>query len=307
MRKIIILIMVLVVRVFAQENIEVPNVTKQNEQISSNSLSTEIVISAKALVKNGNGKARVYLQKKGIKFSNYRRNDYSSSFISNVTASIGKSRVLDASFNHYLWLPPTIDFKFKDLSSDAKNIIYTIKDNHGKSVKKSFKIKRKGTSSTQNMKQITKETFINPKAWEATNIDDAIKALYGEDAFKKIEKTSKTNFLKKKQFNNISCLPKEVCSLAINGYMEIILEIDQELDSIAIFSTTTNKALLAVFKISKKNKTYVSTKYSLKKFGKIFVIARMRDGKLYKSEFYEVSPTGHTESGASRTLGFSSK
>lgn len=304
----IILILVLVVGLYG-EDINIANTINEKKQTRNQDLFSQSTIWAKAYVKSKQGKSRIALQRKD-KSTDYRRDEYNDNYISNITATIDKYKVLDASFNNYIWLPPVVEFKFKDLLPNANSILYTLTDNYGKSVKKYSKIKRNGIYSTKEIKQnnnIIKKTYINPKAWEATNTDSAIKALYGEDALKKIEKTSTTNFLNKKQFNNISCLPKDICSLATNGFMEIILETDKELESVSIFSTATDKVLLAVFKISKKNKIYISTKYNLEKFGKIFVIAKTRDEKLYKSESYKISPTGYTEDGVSRTLGFSSK
>jgi len=277
MKKIIVLMMVSVVLVFA----------KDSEQLNSPEFSPEIIKTARASVRNKIKKFLLVIDQSKGKHVNYDRYDFSSNFISKVTATVGEKIILDISLNHYYYVlgRGRIYFKLNNRLPYADTIEYTLTNNHGDSIKKDVDVRAKlkyfddkKTSKYLNAKRVK----INPKAWNETSIDGAIKTLYGANALVEIKENKHKQYMKIKK-----CIFEGKCSHGVYAPMKIVVKSKSEFESIAIFSTTTEKALLAVIQGAKDDTTYIEIPFRIEKSGEIFTIVKTTDGKLYKSESYK--------------------
>lgn len=296
--KIIILMMLFVGSVFAQE-IEVSNGIE---------LPSEMIPKSVMSIKDGLGKAIININIRNVWGDNYRIRDFNSDFISNLTATMGARKVLDASFAPYLfpWSTVAIGFQFKDTLPYSKTLIYTLTDNHGRMLIKPFPISRKDVvlSNTEKMQkyEYSKGIHISKKAWNETSIEAAIKELYGQSAFNIINTTDNEKYFNKKVLRGFST------SNGINhdagAPLYIKIEGQKAFESIAIFSSTTPTALLAVFQVPKGEIIDISVPFYLKKDGKILVVGKSNDGKLYQSESFNVLMNTRGEDDFSTAIAF---
>ncbi len=263
----------------------------ENKQFDNTELSPNIIVNSKTKIKNGIGKSIVYLNPRVVwKDSLYRR-EYNLHFISNITASIGNEKILDASFSYYfdVWHSPFISFKFKNVVSNDDEIVYRVTDNHGKNVQKSFKIIKTNNNVKRKNKQkstLVSTAIINSKAWEETTINSAIKAVYGPNALKETNKQGFVSFCEEDRCIHDSITP-----------IKILLELKENIESIAIFSTATDKSLLAVFKNPSSNVISISMLMRLEREGDLLAVAKTKDGRLYKSTSSIINKVRRIEDG----------
>jgi len=105
-----------------------------------------------------------------------------------------------------------------------------------------------------------------PKAWEAATSKEAIEALYGAGAMieGKIEIKA----------------PK----LAENGgAVPIGIKSDLDLESIALFQDANPRSAVVVMEMPAGSKVDIMTKIKMRKTADVTVVAKGRDGKLYKA------------------------
>jgi len=275
------LLLLLGINLFAIENIEASNIK----------LSPEIISNSKTKIRDGIGRSIIYLNPRKIWKNSLHHREYNLNFISNITASIGDEKLLDASFNFYLdvWYLSFMSFKFKNIISNNDEIIYRVTDNHGKSVQKSFKIIKNNHDVRGKPKQqssLFTRTIINPKAWQETTVKGAIQAVYGIKALEKVNEQDFISFCKEDKCIHDSITP-----------IKISLNLKENIESIAILSTATEKSLLALFTVSRNNVTSIAIPMRLEKEGKLFAVAKTKDGKLYKSTSSIVNRVKRIEDG----------
>jgi hypothetical protein len=243
----------------------------------NNKLSSEIITHSKTKVRGGVGKSIVYFNPRAVWEDSLRSREYSLNYIARITASIGDERILYADLNYYLdvWHSPSIWFEFKTIGKNKKNITYCVADNHGNSVQKSFKIKISGDKDLIQEKEIAtvvSKIKIDQQVWQSTTVEEAVQSLYGADAIKKINQTEFISFCK-----------NEMC--VHDGGSPVVIRMNsiENIESIALFSTATEKSLLTVLAFPRGNVNSVVIPMRFEKDGELFAIARMRDGSLYKS------------------------
>ena len=103
-----------------------------------------------------------------------------------------------------------------------------------------------------------------PKSWDAEDVNGAIEALYGA------EKPTEGSIKLK--------VPK----IAENGgSIPVNVKSALDLESIAIFQDANPRATVAVFTVPENGIVNYSMRIKMRKTGKITVVAKARDGKLY--------------------------
>jgi len=105
---------------------------------------------------------------------------------------------------------------------------------------------------------------LKPKAWEAHNVEDAIKAMYGTTTM--IEKDVKIK------------LPKVASN---GGAVPVKFSTKIPAKSIAVFQDANPEATVAVFTVGKYDLTEYSINIKMGKSGSITVVVEGLDGKLY--------------------------
>jgi len=213
-----------------------------------------------------------------------------SNYVKKIIAKVKDKRVLEVYFNKSnpsSWFV----YKFKDFTPYFKNIDYTIFDNHNNKVNQSFKIKRKGRSKELIFKD-KENSFkkINSKIWELTSVDDVIKEFYGQKALKSFHSLTKTDKYNIEGNCSSFYFKKNKVILPCGG-TSIIIDSKKELDSILLFNTGNRFPLMTLFKIPMQSIHYIRTKYRLRNYDiaynrKIIVVAKGRDGKIYRSKDY---------------------
>ena len=214
--------------------------------------------------------AKFELKNQMISFRTARHHGIEADFISHITAIVENKIVLDMSISPYLRRSPVIKYKFKDIHQ-ASSIKYTITDIQDRQKEHVFEIKRNQKTLLEQKGIKYSDSIIidfrktNPLAWNATNINKAIKELYGsvENPIK-----SKVNLF----------LPESECSFPI----EISSNID--LESLAVIIETGGiVSPLAVFSISPYS--IIDYKVNARRPYKdytLVVIGKDREGKFYK-------------------------
>ncbi|MDX9814402.1 MAG: thiosulfate oxidation carrier protein SoxY [Sulfurimonas sp.] len=105
-----------------------------------------------------------------------------------------------------------------------------------------------------------------PAAWEAANSADAIKAMFGDVAM--VE----------------GGIDMKAPKLAENGgAVPIGIKSDLDLESIALFQDANPRSAVVVFDLPAGTKADVMTKIKMRKTADVTVVAKGRDGKVYKA------------------------
>lgn len=244
---------------------------------ANNNLSSKIIKNNKTYVRKGLSGFWLRVEPIEVWEDSLRRREYSLNYIANVTASIDNEIILDADLNHYLnvWRQPAIWFESKSVGTNQKNITYRVTDNHGNSAQESFKIEISGNQDLIQEKQIATvvpKIKIDQQAWQSTTVEEAVQSLYGSDAIKNINQTDFISFCK-----------NEMCYH--DRWSPVVIKMDsiENVESISLFSTATEKSLLAVLVFPRGNVNLVKIPMRFEKDGELFAIARMTDGSLYKS------------------------
>ena len=124
---------------------------------------------------------------------------YSSDYVSHISATIDNVSVFDGELRPYVSDRPSLSFAFKNFT-DSDDISFNITDHHGKTRDQSFKIIKKGTQKSNNIlfePNVVSSVVINPKAWEAVTIDDAIKEVYGATKIDEITSREISNIVER--------------------------------------------------------------------------------------------------------------
>ncbi len=224
-------------------------------------------------------KVKFKLNNPMITFYAAKHHGIEANFISHITATVDNEIVLDMSISSYLPRDPFIKYKFKDINQ-ASSIKYTLTDNKDRKKEHSFAIQRKEKISLEQKKIKHSNSSVidfrktNPLAWKATNLNEAIKELYGS-----VEKPIKGEI-------NLT-VERTEC------YFPVEISSKANLESLALFIDTGKLALpLAVFSISPFS--IIDYKILLKRPVEdytLVVIGKDRDGK-----FYKVTKKGHLHS-----------
>jgi hypothetical protein len=292
MKKIVLLLVLFIISGLAEEASVLPS---------------EVLYKHKTEIQNGVILSKVMLKSKIEWFYVNNRRNLTSNYLANITATVGDRMVIDASFNHslYPWSHPVIEHKFNDTPPYMNKIIYTLTDNHGKIEQRSFDIRRKNKASISEESQkkaVLNSTDIDPKAWEETSVDGAIKALFGSNALKIIKPTNPNQYLNQEALH---CLEGDgICYHDTEYPLKIRIESKKELTSIAVFSSATSTALLAVFNNANNGIFYVEAPFKIEKNGEILIVAKGRDGKLYRSGSYMFTIGAIFEDGHYTRIGF---
>ncbi len=231
-------------------------------------------------------------------------------FVTHITAKIGKYIAYDLSMSDTLSRRQYIQFYFHDIPNISR-IEYIVTDNRGYIAHHFSEIIRKQETAQSNQEahfldtQITDYRNTKPEAWKETSINTAIEALYGKQEavlFKHITKCQGFPCV-----DSIQCLGGIPCVNGVGGFgIGINLLADNELESIAVFSTTAGenvtKAVMSL-PIMNQNKYYLP-EIEVKKDGVIVLVAKGRDGKLYKSEAVTVKAVLSMEEGDTLLFNF---
>ena len=178
---------------------------------------------------------------------------YDSHYLTHISASIDDVSVFDASLSPYLSTNPMFRIKFKDFT-DSDDITYVLTNNHGKKIQQSFKIDRKDSlknpKASLEQKRVNPIT-LNPKAWAAVTVDSAIETVFPHYSTSKMDinkisfLTSRYNSLSEDNCNSI----EKDCVACTNIPQVLSINTKTDLRTIAIFSTTTPKPLLAFIQL----------------------------------------------------------
>jgi len=214
---------------------------------------------------------RIYKEKTKFKDSSLLskiilNNRFDDKFISNISAKVGTTPVLNIYLSPFVEKLLYLRYKFIDIASTDK-INYIISYSDGDIFKKEFNIKRKSKVDYKrvNLKAVN-ENIINKKAFEDNDIDKAILSLYGEVKYIKTV------------INNSPFHPML--------YPKIHIKSSLDLESIAIFSNTNDKALISVINVI-KNVSIIDYKFKVRigKHGSLIIIAKSRNGEFYRYEY----------------------
>ena len=304
MKKIVILIIFVCVGITIQAN----------EQVQGEWLSSKIIGNSKTRLNKESGTSWIVLHPKRIWKNHFQKGETPSRFVANVTADIGIKRIIDASFNHYLYIWPSIKlrFKFKDNLIVGNQVLYTVTDNHDSQVKKIFKVKRNSLEVSSNISQNSIENHrrIDSKVWNENGIINVIEQLYGVDSeilkhcsFKKnivcpnslitsnpkferfFDDNKAYRYTVKEELDR--CPPKG-CHHDLSAPVNVMITLSKRFKSIAVISSSNAKALLAFFQMPSSYINYVESSFYLEKSGDIFVIAEDWKGKFYMSKPYKI-------------------
>lgn len=274
----IFLMVILVVRLFGGEN--------NNTDVP--------IMKHKTKIKNGIGTTKFIINSKKLGLNQHKYigqgmlSEYSSDYVAHVLATIDNIPVFNAKLSPYLHSKLYFKFQFKDFT-DSDDITFIVTDNHGKSNKQSFKINRDNILKNKNItvkKEGAKPIKINPKAWDALTIDSAIEAVYGVSKINIIE-TSFNNYDPDQITYPPGCRDK-LCLIFPFNPTSTLIKSEIDVESIALFSTTTPKPLLAFIQIPENAIANIRIPLQLKENGKLFFIAKGKDGRLYRSESHNI-------------------
>ncbi len=271
-------------------------------------------VKCKTKIKNGVVKSGIRIDTHKAGFRNYVKRDkltskyrwlsreYSQDYIKHITATIGNDAVLNLYLSPHTYYNPIIKYLLEDAISDDK-IIYSITDSLNNITKKSCNIKY--INSEKNKKTIDKYTQskklnINPKAWEATSIKQALKALFIN--IKEVQ----TSLPLEDNMRYISTLStSSLCTDYMDEYnkcfhdyhypLYINIQPNKELEYIAILSSATPKSLLAVVVMTQHQMREIKIPFQLEHDGELFLIAKGKNGMLYRTGSFNMDPRGRIE------------
>lgn len=129
-----------------------------------------------------------------------------------------------------------------------------------------------------------------PQAWEATNIARAVEALYGKDMAKKVQERYRD--VNKESFQ---------CSSDAGVGVSVDTTSNEQLSSLAIFSTTTNKKRSLVSIVDVLNLNVSVPKFAsfiaipVSQDGEIMVIGKDREGILHMSQLIHCKAVNSAE------------
>lgn len=202
-------------------------------------------------------------------------------FIEHMTLRVGERIVFDMSNSAYVSRNPMIKVATTNFTTD-ENVTLTITDNHGKTESKSTTIKVASPFSTQ--KKVLEKGEVrdykktNPALWRARTVTDAAEILYGNVDYH--------------EGNFKITLPKVASN---SGYVNIIIQSDLDLESMALLTNANPHSTIAVFSIPNGRKVDYALRIKAKNYVEpyVVIIAKGRDGKFYKSiKIFQVSRGG---------------
>ncbi len=202
-------------------------------------------------------------------------------FIEHITLRVGERIVFDMSNSAYVSRNPMIKVSTTNFTTD-ENVTLTITDNHGKKESKSTTIKVASPFNTQ--KKVGEKGEVrdyrksNPALWRARTVTDAAEILYGDVAYH--------------EGNFKITLPKVASNSA---YVNIRIESDLDLESMALLTNANPHSTVAVFSIPKGTKVDYDLRIKAKNYVEpyVVIIAKGRDGKFYKSiKIFQVARSG---------------
>jgi len=224
-------------------------------------------IKVKAVEEDGNIRTKIGYKKTKEKSTK-------EEYISHVTAKVGDTIIFDMSMSSVIAENPHIQFKFdKNIDGDTVDVIIT--DNKGKSYEGRGKKFNHITDNKLGKNKIIRFSEIDfkktyPRVWDEANLTKAITKFYGTQKF--INE------------NILVCAPNHWAMRGFNVPVQIKSSID--LESIAIFGSGNDLATIAVISIPNHSIIDYSFRINLKRKGKIVVVGKGRDGKLYKNVHY---------------------
>lgn len=248
-------------------------------------------------------KLRLYSDKLGVNYKKRRGQynevckcfpvQYSKHYIEQITVTIKNVPVLDIQLSPFLFSNPKIEFKSRDVSN-ANSIQLLVRDNSKKTSIASFKIKRdhKKNGMKSAYKASFKQVHVSSKAWNSTTIGEAIKEVYGTSLKKS---KNKRHFLDANTTRTWFC-KNEVCMHDTTSPINIVLKSNRKLESISIFSSNTEKALLAVLTVPENGFVDVEIPFQIDREGKVLIVAKDRNGKLYQTGYYTITTNANYES-----------
>lgn len=202
-------------------------------------------------------------------------------FIEHITLRVGERIVFDMSNSAYISRNPMIKVTTTNFTTD-ENVTLTITDNHRKKESKSTTIKVASPFNTQ--KKVWEKGEVrdyrktNPALWRARTVTDAAEILYGDVAYH--------------EGNFKITLPKVASN---SGYVNIKIQSDLDLESMALLTNANPHSTVAVFSIPKGTKVDYDLRIKAKNYVEpyVVIIAKGRDGKFYKSiKIFQVARGG---------------
>ncbi len=202
-------------------------------------------------------------------------------FIEHITLRVGERIVFDMSNSAYVSRNPMIKVSTTNFTTD-ENVTLTITDNHGKKESKSTTIKVASPFNTQ--KKVWEKGEVrdyrksNPALWRARTVTDAAEILYGNVDYH--------------EGNFKITMPRVAISSA---YVNIRIESDLDLESMALLTNANPHSTVAVFSIPKGTKVDYDLRIKAKNYVEpyVVIIAKGRDGKFYKSiKIFQVARGG---------------
>ena len=190
-------------------------------------------------------------------------------FVSHITVKAKNKIIYDISTGKYLGKNPSFRFKFKN-TMQSKTIQVTVTNILGEIETESMEIKNYRAIALSNIQQhelkIIDYITNKPNVWTAKTLNKAIIELF--DSNQTIEGDFKI---------------KTPRTLTWLGSVPINIMSNLELESIAIFIDSTPVSTISIFNIPKNAIIDYSIKVKMKEVGKIVVVGKGINGKLYKS------------------------
>ena len=241
------------------------------QTIASNEL-TEIKIKAKQKGDVVNVKAII----KSPMFSPYQaerqKGDRNKAdFITHILAKVGANVVFDVTTGPDLSKNPFIQFKYGyEGGGDTLELI--VKDNNGRESKTKTKIKSSlGENSSLQSKttryKVTDYATQDSKVWKLTSVNAILDEMYGSHT---VLTDSRFQVFTPNWPSNRGAVP-----VSIKGTLA--------LESFVIFATNNPQVTVAVATITPQSILDYTFKVKVKEGGEVIVIAKGRDGKLYKA------------------------
>lgn len=271
-------------------------------------------IKCKIKVKNGIVKSGIRIDTRKAGFRNYMKRDklkskyrwlsreYSKDYIKHMTAIIGKETVLNLYLSPHTYYDPYIKYELENQINDD-NITYFITDSLNKTTKKSCQIKYRSPVKDNNKTYHStknKEIYINPKAWEATSIKQAIKVLFpnANETKQLLNADDKMRYIHTESTSSLCLHYMDEYYKCFHDYsypLYLNIQPNKELEFIAVLSSATPKSLLAVVVMTKFQMKEIRIPFQLEQDGEIFLIAKGKNGKLYRSGSFNMDRRGRIE------------
>lgn len=245
---------------------------------------TEFNMRAKAILKNNAVEVKTQFNNLIVKPEEVNKLIYSNpSFLPTITAKVDGKVVFDLKANTFLAKDSIVKFKFKSFES-ANQIDFFARNNSGESLHKNFEIEHDGkgfkngsfvNETGSNLKEI------DIKAWEAVTVDEAIQAIYGTTKIHEIDSKEISRMSKGRGFH---CLYfNDACTINHQLPVRVRIESKMDLNSIAIFSNSTARSLIAFIQMPGHSITDIHLPIKFEKDGVFFFVVEGKDKKLYRS------------------------